>query len=160
MNHVQNSLLLGLLMTTSVAAVSRAAERPARLSENVENLLVRATLSGNLESFGKGLRGAADQMVYDPQRADFVQPSQWHEYGVGYGQDLRVVPEEQPAWWMAQWAEPVAVNWISLTGVYPNQPQPQTAWKIEIRRDGQWTTHASGVGGWYDRGRYVWGGLE
>ena len=102
MSHVQNLLLLGLLLTTSGAAASRAAERPVRLSENVENLLVRATLSGNLESFGKGLRGAADQMVYDPQRADFLQPSQWNEYGVGYGQDLGVVPEEQPAWWMAQ----------------------------------------------------------
>lgn len=160
MNPVQNSLLVGLLVTTTFAAECRAAERRVRLSDNVENLLVRATLSGNLESFGKGLRGAADQVVYDPQRAEFVQPSQWHEYGVGYGQDVGVMPEGQPAWWLAQWPEPVAVNWISLTGVYPNQPQPDTAWKIEIRCNGQWTTHASGVAGWYDRGQYAWGGPD
>jgi len=52
----------------------------------------------------------------------------------------------------------VQANLIVLSGVYPNQPQPNTAWKIELRRAGGWTTHARGAGGWYDRGRYVWGG--
>ena len=68
------------------------------------------------------------------------------------------MPEDQPAWWMAEWEEPVQANLIMLSGVYPNQPQPETAWKIEIRQDGQWKTHDSGVGGWYNSGRYVWGG--
>jgi inosine-uridine nucleoside N-ribohydrolase len=157
MNRVRDSLLLGLLVTAFTTA-SHAAERPVRLSGTVENLLVRATLSGNLESFGKGLRGAPDHLVYDPRQAGFVQSSQWHEYGVGFGQDLGVVPQQQPAWWMAEWTKPVEANWISLTGVYPNQPQADTAWKIELRRDGQWSTHASGDGDWYNGGRYVWGG--
>ncbi len=153
-------LILSWVSVTLAAAGGFGAERSVRLSDRVENLLVRAKLSGNLESFDKGLRGAPQELVYDPQQADFVRPSQWHEYGVGYGQDLGVVPQQRPTWWMAEWAEPVQANWISLTGVYPNQPQPQTAWKIEIRRDGQWATHASGVGGWYDRGRYAWGGPD
>jgi hypothetical protein len=153
-------LVLSLVSMMVAAAGSFAAERSVRLSDRVENLLVQAKISGNLESFNKGLRGAPQELVYDPQHADFVQSSQWHEYGVGYGQDLGVVPQQRPAWWMAEWTEPVEANWISLSGVYPNQPQPQTAWKIEIRRNGQWATHASGVGGWYDRGRYVWGGPD
>ncbi len=160
MKRIRQLLMVGLIAVAAVGGAGLAAERPVRLSAKIENLLVRAKLSGNLESFNKGLRGAADHVVYDPQQADFVQPSQWHEYGVGYGEDLGVVPEQRPAWWMAHWAKPVEANWISLTGVYPNQPQPDTAWKIEIRRNGQWTTHASGTGGWYDRGRYVWGGPD
>lgn len=153
-------LVLSLVSMMVAAANGSAAERALRLSDSVENLLVRAKMFGNLESFNKGLRGAPQEVVYDPQEADFVQSSQWHEYGVGYGQDLGVVPQQRPAWWMAEWTEPVEANWISLSGVYPNQRQPDTAWKIEIGRNGQWTTHASDVGGWYDSGRYVWGGPD
>lgn len=153
-------LIVGLVTGAVAAGGGFAAEHSVRLSDRVENLLVRAKLSGNLESFDKGLRGAPQELVYDPQQADFVQSSQWHEYGVGYGQDLGVVPQQRSAWWLAEWPEAIEVNWISLSGVYPNQPQPETAWQIEIRRNGQWTSHAAGVGGWYDRGRYVWGGPD
>jgi hypothetical protein len=151
-------LIVSLVAVAAAGGAGLAAERLVRPSAKIENLLVRAEMSGNLESFNKGLRGAADHMVYDPQRADFVRPSQYYEYGVGYGQDLGVVPEQRPAWWMAEWGKPVEANWILLTGAYPNQPQPDAAWKIEIRRNGQWIAHASGAGGWYNCGRYVWGG--
>ena len=149
-----------LLIATVVISGGRAADRPLRLGPGVENLLVQAKISGNLELLDKGMRGAADHVVYDPRRAEFVKPSQYNEYGVGFGQDLGVVPERQAAWWMAEWAEPIQANLILLTGVYPNQPQPDTAWKIEICRNGVWKTHASGVGDWYDSGRYVWGGPD
>jgi len=129
-----------------------------RIPELAENLLVDAEVSGSLESYKKGLRGAPDHMIYDLQRRRFVKTSQWHEYGVGFQQDLGVVPEDRPAWWMAEWRSPVKANLIVLSGVYDNQPQPNTAWKIDLRRGGRWLTHARGVGGWYDRGRYVWGG--
>ena len=151
------AVLMGLML---VAKIGFAAERSLRLSGSAENQLVRAKMSGNLDSFNKGLRGAPDHLVYDPQQGDFVHASPWHEYGVGFRQDLGVVSQQRPAWWMAEWTEAIEANWISLTGVYPNQPQPQTAWKIEIRRNGQWTTRAAGVGGWYDRGRYTWGGPD
>jgi hypothetical protein len=146
------------VIVATVGAAGLAADRPLRLEPGVENLLVRARVSGNLESFDKGIRGAADQMIFDMRRGEFLKPSQYNEYGVGFGQDLGVVPEDQPAWWMAEWEEPVQANLIMLSGVYPNQPQPETAWKIEIRQDGQWKTHDLGVGGWYNSGRYVWGG--
>ena len=158
MRSVMRCLAIGLAGVTAVGSGGLAADRPIRLSASVENLLVRAKASGNLESFDKGLRGAADHVVYDLERAEFVKPSRYNEYGVGFGQDLGVVPEQRPAWWMAEWAEPIRANLILLTGTYSNQPQPDTAWKIEIRRSGQWKAHASGIGGWYNCGRYVWGG--
>jgi len=129
-----------------------------RIPESVHNLLVDAQVSGNLESFNQGLRGAVRDMIFDLRKGAFVRASQWHEYGVGFNADLGVVPEDRPAWWMAEWARPVQANLIRLSGTYDNQPQPRTAWKIELRRDGQWTTHARGVKGWYDRGSYTWGG--
>jgi hypothetical protein len=158
MTRSARSAVAGLLIAALVTSVGLAADRPPRLRPHVENLLVRARISGNLESFGKGLRGAADHVVYDVRRAAFVKASQYHEYGVGFQQNLGVVPAARPAWWMAEWNEPVRANLIVLSGVYPNQPQPETAWKIEIRQGGAWKTHASGVGGWYDTGRYAWGG--
>jgi hypothetical protein len=159
MTRCLHSGVLSLCIVVFMISGGLAADRLPRLAPGVENLLVRAKISGNLESFGKGLRGAVDHMIYDLQRAEFVKPSQYNEYGVGFQQDLGVVPEDKAAWWMAEWTEPVQANLIVFSGVYPNQPQPDTAWKIEIRQDGNWTTHAAGVGGWYDRGRYVWGGV-
>ena len=135
-----------------------AAESEPRIPKSARNLLLDARVSGNLESYNKGLRGAADHMIYDIQKKDFVKASPWHEYGVGFEQDLGVVSESTPAYWMAQWPEPVTANLIVLSGVYDNQPQPKSAWKIELRQGQCWTTLARGVGGWYDRGRYVWGG--
>jgi len=73
---------------------------------------------------------------------------------------LGIVAEDKGAWWMACWDKPVKANLIILSGVFENQPQPNTAWKIELRQEGQWYVHARGVGGWYDSGRYVWGGQE
>lgn len=137
-----------------VQIVVAAGELP-RLPASLENLLLRAKCSGNLESYGKGLRGAPDHMVYDLQRKRFLRRSQWHEYGVGFGQKLGVVAEDKPAWWMAEWAKPVEANVIILSGVYPNQPQPQTCWKVETRLGEKWRVLARGQGGWYDRGRFV-----
>jgi hypothetical protein len=130
----------------------------ARIPQWTHNLLLDAKVSGNLKSYQKGLRGAPDHMIYDLQRHRFVKASRWHEYGVGFGQDLGVVPENRPAWWMARWPQPIQANLIVLSGVYDNQPQPKTAWKIELRTGDKWLTHARGVGGWYDKGRYTWGG--
>jgi len=149
-------LIFLVVILTMVSSVSTASQ--VRIPEWTENLLVEARVSGNLESYRKGLRGAANHMIYDLQRKRFVQDSQWHEYGVGAHEILGVIKEAKPAWWMAEWKTPVETNLIVLSGVYSNQPQPNTGWKIELRCDGKWTTHAQGVGDWYDSGRYLWGG--
>ncbi|MBN1420860.1 MAG: PKD domain-containing protein [Planctomycetes bacterium] len=155
MGRVTMVSLACLLVT---GAARGGPEAPIRLPASAENLLVGAKVSGNLESYDQGLRGRPDHMVYDAAKGRFLRDSQWHEYGVGFGSSLGIVPEARPAWWMAEWSEPVEANLIILSGTYPNQPQPDTAWKIEVRRDGKWIPHARGIGGWYDRGRYVWGG--
>jgi hypothetical protein len=126
----------------------------------VKNLLLDTHVSGNLESYGKDVRGTPDTLVYDIQNKSFRIASTWHEYGVVAGQDIGIVTEANPAWWMAEWKSSVEANFIALSGVYPNQPQPNTAWKIELRQDGQWRVHANGVGDWYDRGHYRWGGAQ
>jgi hypothetical protein len=141
-----------------MAGAVRAQEPGVRVPASATNLLLRAKITGDLDRYDKGLRGAPDHVVWDPAAGSFTQESQWHEYGVGFGADLGIVPEADPAWWMAEWPQPVEANLMVLSGVYPNQPQPGTAWKIEVRRKGEWQEQARGVGGWYDRGRYIWGG--
>jgi PKD repeat protein len=150
MVSIKATVLLMLIITVNSGAV--------RIPESVQNLLLEAKVSGNLESFEKGLRGAVDHMIYDNQTGRFVKESQWHEYGVGFEEDLGIVAEDDGAWWIAQWKKPIKANLIVLSGTYNNQPQPNTAWKIELRREGRWRVHARGVGGWYDRGLYAWGG--
>ncbi|MBE0540042.1 MAG: PKD domain-containing protein [Verrucomicrobia bacterium] len=152
------SLLPGFAAAQDLSTQTTPHRDQLRIPASTHNLLLDAKVSGNLESFGKGLRGAPADLIYDAVNHRFRQPSQWHEYGVGFDQDLGVVPEAKPAFMLAEWPAPVRANFIVLSGVYPNQPQPNTAWKIELRRQGQWTTHARGTGGWYDRGLYVWGG--
>ena len=147
-----------LMAALSLLAPLGAAEAP-RLPASAHNLLVEAKLSGNLEGYNLGMRGARDHVVYDLQRGRFVKESQWHEYGVGFGKSLGIVAEDKPAWWMAEWPKAVEANFIALSGVYTNQPQPETCWKIELRQGGAWAAHARGKGGWYDSGRYLWGGV-
>ena len=153
------ALYFAIAVTISAPArrASGAENQHVRIGATVRNLLLDAKTSGNLESYNKGLRGRPDHMIFDLQRKKFARSSAHHEYGVGFQKDLGVVREDSPAWWLAEWAKPVEANLIILSGVYPNQPQPQTCWKIELRQDGKWVTHARGKGKWYDRGRYVWG---
>lgn len=153
MNYVYTASLL-MALTSIVASSGQAVSIP----ESSRNFLLDARVSGNVESFHKDLRGTPKNIVYDPTEREFARVSEYHEYGVGFGQDLGVVSEKKPLWWMAEWTKPVEANLIVLSGVYDNQPQPRTAWKIELRRGGKWGVHARGVGGWYDRGCYVWGG--
>ncbi len=142
----------------TVAAHAQERLDDDRLPTSGHNLLLDAKVSGNLRAFDEGLRGAPDHILYDLDGQRFLRPSEWHEYGIGYGRNLGVVPEDRPAYWMAEWQTEVEANLIVLTGAYPNQPQPKTAWKIEVRNSGNWTVHDRGVGGWYDHGRYIWGG--
>ena len=149
---------LRMLVIAGLSLVPSTMHATMHIPNSAENLLPRAKISSNFASYDKGVRGEPDHMVYEIQREKFLRKSQWNEYGVGFGQNLGVLSEDQPAWWMAEWPEPVKANLIALSGVYANQPQPDTAWKIELRVGGEWRTHARGVGGWYDTGRYVWGG--
>ena len=149
---------MSLSLTVVLGLCSLGGSGEVRWPGAARNLLVEAKVSGNLMSQKLGRRGEVDHVIFDIREGRFVKRSQWHEWGVGFGKDLGVVPESKPAWWLAEWSRPVTARMIVLSGAYPNQPQPKTGWKIEVRRGGRWTTHARGVGGWYDNGRYVWDG--
>ncbi len=164
----------------SVQEVSAEEAAPSsQIHHREHNLLLDATLSGNMESFNVGLRrfdGGECQpsfLVYDFKKQSFLDFSRWirhkhkrmvvkadvYAYGVNRNANLGVVPENKAAHWMAEWEAPVSANFITLTGSYPEESsQASTAWKIELRSNGQWRDHARGVGGWYDRGQYFWGG--
>lgn len=150
------SFLGGVLLLWSMASARVQAETAWRVPPWAHNHFLDATISGNMETYDKGLRGKPEHVIYDFEAGAFQRLSSWHEYGINAGQSLGVVPESSPAWWMAEWTAPVECNVIVLSGCYPNQPQPETAWKIELRSDGVWREHVRGVGGWYDDGRNEW----
>ncbi len=127
-----------------------------RIPAWTHNHLLDATISSNIESYDKGLRGEPRDMIYDFENGKFEQKSSWSEYGIDAEQSLGIIQESSPVFWMASWEKPISFNYIQLSGCYPNQPQPNTAWKIDVRNDGQWREHARGIGGWYDSGRYMW----
>ena len=105
--------------------------------------------------FKKARVGGLNTSFLTFKKATLDQPSDWQEYGVGFGAELGIVAEDKPAFWLAEWPQPIEANLIALSGAYPNQPQPNTAWKIEVRRDGMWIVLERGVGGWYNHGYYM-----
>jgi len=68
MGGVKVTVLLMLIMTVNSGAV--------RIPESVHNLLLEADLSGNLDSFEKGMRGTVDHIIYDNQTGKFMKKSQ------------------------------------------------------------------------------------
>jgi inosine-uridine nucleoside N-ribohydrolase/chitodextrinase len=175
------SLLPGFAAAQDLPTREACAQEASQIHHREHNLLLDATYSGNMDSFNKGLRrfdGGDCQpkfLVYDFKKQDFLgfshwvhhptkklaSKTDWYAYGVKKDADLGVVPENKAAYWMAEWKAPVSANCIALMGSYPDEPpQNDTAWKIELRSNGQWRVHAEGVGGWYDRGQYFWGGRD
>ncbi|MEX0741553.1 MAG: hypothetical protein WD079_02070 [Phycisphaeraceae bacterium] len=104
-----------------------------QLPDSVDNLLVHADYASNIADRGETRRGGIGDMVWDPIAGRFIRETQWHEFGVGFGEDLGVVEEDEALYWQAEWDQTVQANVMVFTGTYPNQPQEQTAWKIEIR---------------------------
>ncbi len=127
------------------------------LPSDATNFLAEAEVSTNVPDFKAGVRGALRDLIYQPPAGKFISDSKWHEIGVGGGADLGVLDESSAVTWTARWAEPRSINFLTLSGTYPNQPQPKTAWLVEVQVGGQWQTLERGTGGWYDSGRFVWG---
>lgn len=162
-----------------LAGPASQAQEASQIHHREHNLLLDATLSGNMDSFNVGLRrfdGGDCQpkfLVYDFKKQEFLGFSRWiyhptkklarktdqYAYGVKKDADLGVIQESNAAYWLAEWPDPVSANFLTLMGSYPDEPsQANTAWKIELRSNGIWRVHEQGVGGWYDRGQYFWGG--
>lgn len=148
-------LLLGLLLAGSTYCLGAEAEDVC-LPPSTTNLLPQATLSGNFESLSNREEGRPSAIVYNHATGRFVTNMGFHhEYRAGW---IGSRVESNPAYWMATWNQQIQANLIVLSGGFTDVSQPNTSWKIELRRNGSWVEHARGTGGWYDGGRYFWGG--
>ncbi|WP_400078679.1 PQQ-dependent sugar dehydrogenase [Winogradskyella sp. R77965] len=109
-------------------------------------LLTSAQLSGSI-SQGSG-RGTPLDILYDPTVGDYKVNSQFSEYGVPFQENLGTVDAENGFFWRVDWPSPKFVNYITFGGAYPNQPQPNTMWRVSYLRSGVWYTIEEGQGGW------------
>lgn len=116
-------------------------------------LLQTATLSGS-----GGARGRPEDILFDPLTGDYSSKTDWNEYGVGYMENLGLIGESEPFFWKVEWVIPKLVNYITLGGCYPNQPQSETMWKVQYLHDSEWFDIDSGKGGWISDGIFEWGG--
>ncbi|WP_370091632.1 PQQ-dependent sugar dehydrogenase [Winogradskyella sp.] len=121
-------------------------------------LLPSAQLSGSVAQ-GDG-RGTPLDILYDPLAGDYKVITSFAEYGVDYQENLGPVNAENGFYWRSDWSSPKFVNYITFGGTYPNQPQPNTHWRVSYLREGNWITIEEGVGGWINSGIYQWVGTN
>ena len=117
-------------------------------------LLPEATLYGTAVN-GRGTPGV---ILYNPAINNYQTVTSYNEYGVSFGENLGKPGVEDGFKWQVNWPNVKYFNYLTIGGAYPNQPQPNTMWIISHRKDGVWTTLASGQGGWIDDGIFEWGG--
>ncbi len=121
-------------------------------------LLPSAQLSGSVAQ-GDG-RGTPLDILYDPLAGNYKVITQFGEYGESYGVNLGTVDIDNGFYWRTDWTEPKFVNYITFGGTYPNQPQPNTLWRVSYLREGSWIIIEEGTGGWIDSGIYEWDGTN
>ncbi|MDN3493593.1 fibronectin type III domain-containing protein [Winogradskyella bathintestinalis] len=117
-------------------------------------LLPEATLSGSVIS-GKG---TPLDILYDPAINDYFITTAYNEYGVSHNLNIGRPDVHNGYKWQVNWPNVKYINYITFGGTYPNQPQPNTKWRISYRYDGNWIILQQGQGGWIDSGIYQWGG--
>ena len=129
---------------------------PDNLPDDNSNLalLPEATLYGTAING----RGNPEDILYDPSINAYHVVTNWNEYGVNFGEDLGTVGIDDGFKWQVNWPNVKYINYITIGGSYANQDQANSMWKISHRKDGVWTTLASGTGGWIDDGIFEWGG--
>ncbi|MDH7912344.1 PQQ-dependent sugar dehydrogenase [Winogradskyella sp. SYSU M77433] len=120
-------------------------------------LLSSAELSGHIQSSGRGNPLA---ILYDPSLQDYKITTNFAEYGESYQYNLGTVDAENGFFWRVDWPHPKFVNYITFGGSFPNQPQPNTMWRVSYLREGSWITIEEGQGGWINNGIYVWDGTN
>ena len=135
--------------------VTPEAENPPDADVNLA-LLPETALSGTVVSG----RGTPRSILYDPVIDDYVVRTNYNEYGESYKVNLGRPGVDSGFRWQVDWDTPKNVNYITFGGTYPNQPQPNTMWRISYLRNGNWMVIEEGRGGWIDSGIYEWGGPE
>ncbi|WP_036155683.1 immunoglobulin-like domain-containing protein [Maribacter forsetii] len=117
-------------------------------------LLEDAVLGGTVN----GGRGTMEAILYDPVADNYYTPTRFNEYGVTYKDNLGRPGADEGFRWQVDWSSTKRINYITFGGTYPNQPQPNSMWRISYERNGIWTVLEEGKGGWIDSGIYEWGG--
>ncbi|MGB7450247.1 MAG: PKD domain-containing protein, partial [Ornithinimicrobium sp.] len=147
----------GLTSTTSIDILVTGGETDNAPDADVNlALLPDAVLSGTVT----GGRGTPRTILYDPSKEGYFIPTPYNEYGVLYKENLGRPGADEGFKWQVDWESPKLVNYITFGGTYPNQPQPNTLWRVSYLRNGNWTVIEQGRGGWIDRGIYEWGGAS
>jgi uncharacterized repeat protein (TIGR03806 family) len=106
------------------------------------------------------VRGAPDHILFDPVENNYFIPNEYNEFGEAFESNIGTVDEENGFEWRVNWDNPKYINYITFGGAYPDQPQPNTMWKISYFFNGNWITLAEGQGGWIDSGIFEWGGTD
>nr|MQY80472.1 T9SS type A sorting domain-containing protein [Bacteroidota bacterium] len=103
----------------------------------------------------QGLRGHPTDMLWDPKTGDFHNPNtSWGEFGLPFNYNAGYLTQDDPYYWMVEWAVPKNVNYFTWGGCYGGQPQPTTPWAVEYWDGAAWVELASGVG--TDRNAGTW----
>ncbi len=139
--------LLTFVLFSSVISAQQQPDSMVNLA-----LLADATVTGNIT----GGRGLPIDILYDPSAGNYANVTQFNEYGVALDQNLGIVTVGNGLNWQVNWSTPKEINYITFGGVYPNQPQPNTAWRISYLNNSVWSIIEEGIGGWIDAGIYVW----
>ena len=130
------------------------------VTENTPNPLLNLALLPNAHLSGSvsAGRGTPRDILYDPGKGDYVETTEWNEYGVNFRQNMGKPNVEDGFYWQVEWPSAKSVNYITFGGTYENQRQPKTRWRISYKTGSSWVTLEEGQGGWIDSGIYEWGG--
>ncbi|WP_324025967.1 PQQ-dependent sugar dehydrogenase [Maribacter sp. BPC-D8] len=142
--------------------INQLEELPISDSFNSPDSSINLALSDDAVLGGSvvGGRGTMEAILYDPVTDDYYMPTRFNEYGVVYNVNLGRPGAEDGFLWQVDWSAAKRVNYITFGGTYPNQPQPNSMWRISYLRNGTWTVLEEGKGGWIDSGIYEWGGPD
>ncbi|WP_179353850.1 PQQ-dependent sugar dehydrogenase [Winogradskyella vidalii] len=113
--------------------------------------------SANVEGSVNDGRGEPTDILYDPRINEYYHQTPFNEYGVDLNHNLGPIDINNAFKWQVSWPIAKKINYITFGGVYPNQAQPNTNWKISYRLNDTWIMHEEGQGGWINAGIYEWG---
>jgi hypothetical protein len=140
-------MVLGII--SLVLSVSSVFGQGDNTQDPLVNLgcLESAIVTGSVDTSMDGGKHP-DDILWNPATNDYKRASSYHEYGLGYNRIQGGLTPQNPMWWMAEWPTAKNINYITVTGVYVNQPQPTTGWAVQFDSAGTWKNIAKADNGW------------
>jgi len=90
----------------------------------------------------------------------YKESSNFAEYGTLFQQNLGTVDADNGFYYRVDWPNPQFLNYVTIGGAFPNQPQPNTNWRVSYLRNGSWIVLDEGTGGWINNGIFEWNGTN